>query len=421
VEKVLKLKPGNFTPKKDEDWRGLELEARELFAPATPIDERDLFAGRIEKIDEMSEAVLERGRHVILYGERGVGKTSLTNIFHKILQRPTRNIFAVRIQCDQSDTFESIWSRAFHEFSVQYEGEVKRTRLSEFVGENLFPDDIRRLLNMFPPTELPIAIFDEFDRIRDPEVRLLMANTIKSLSDFASRATIIIVGVSDDVTSLIGEHGSIGRNLSQIRMPRMSNSELKEIVDKRVKLLGMRVTEGAKWKIVLLSRGLPTYAHHLGRHSTLSCLVERKLLIEESHVNEAVSNVLDQMQESCRYDYEKAVHSNKANLYREVLLACALIEKTDDAGYFLPSQITEPLSRTIGRPVEIANFHPHLAKFTEIERGAVLEKMGRPRAYRFRFRDPLLQPYIIMKGMKSGTISMSLDQFLNSPDQPNLI
>ncbi len=38
---------------------------------------------------------------------------------------------------------------------------------------------------------------------------------------------VVIVGVADDVNELIGEHNSIKRALTQIRIPRMSNEELR--------------------------------------------------------------------------------------------------------------------------------------------------------------------------------------------------
>src|SRR5688572_5196493 len=199
----MKLRPGTYRPKTDQDWIALQLDIREIFTPATPIKESDLFAGRVAKISELSEACMEPGRHAVLYGERGVGKTSLGNIFHRLIRTPTRHIYATRVQCGPSDTFESIWDRAFDELTVKNEDGSERIPLSKLQGDHTFPDDVRRLVDLFMPNELPIVIFDEFDKAKDHEIRSLMANTIKNLSDFGSRATIIIVGVADDVTQLV--------------------------------------------------------------------------------------------------------------------------------------------------------------------------------------------------------------------------
>jgi Cdc6-like AAA superfamily ATPase len=368
----------------------------------------------------LTEAAWEPGRHAVLYGESGVGKTSLANIFHRLMQSPTRHIFATRVQCGPGDTFESIWRRAFDELSVKSEDGGERIVLSDLKPANYTPDEVRRLLELFTPNELPIIIVDEFDKARDEDLRPFMANTVKNLSDFGTRATVIIVGVSDDVNELIGEHSSIKRCLTQIRMPRMSTEELREILDKRLPLLGMTMSSAARWKVILLSRGLPNYAHYLGRHAALAATWDRTLGISEDHVGQAITSILTQMQESCREDYEKAVHSNQDNLYKHVLLACAMVPNPDEAAFFAPSDIVEPLCQITGKSMKIANFQSHLKKFTTSERGGILRRIGRPRAYKFRFADPMMQPFVIMRGVADKMINEKAEAILSGMDQPKL-
>lgn len=49
------------------------LEINKVFTPGSPVNERDLFAGRILQISTLIEATSQRGYHAVLYGERGVG------------------------------------------------------------------------------------------------------------------------------------------------------------------------------------------------------------------------------------------------------------------------------------------------------------------------------------------------------------
>jgi hypothetical protein len=62
------------------DFSTLYLNIGQVFTPGSPINERDLFAGRIEQLEKIIDAVSERCCHAVLFGERGAGKTSLTNI-----------------------------------------------------------------------------------------------------------------------------------------------------------------------------------------------------------------------------------------------------------------------------------------------------------------------------------------------------
>lgn len=82
---------GNVTgPQTESDWTHLDFRAADIFSPHAPIDEEQLFAGRIGILSDLAETVFQRGQHAIIFGERGVGKTSITNILHnKIFSRST--------------------------------------------------------------------------------------------------------------------------------------------------------------------------------------------------------------------------------------------------------------------------------------------------------------------------------------------
>jgi hypothetical protein len=65
----------------------------------------------------------------------------------------------------------------------------------------------------------------------------------------------------------------------------------------------------------------------------------------------------------------------------------------------------EPLSLILNRTVEIATFNAHLSEFCQEKRGPVLERDGQPRAYRFRFNDPMVVPFVFMDAVTKGTVS----------------
>lgn len=90
-------------------------------------------------------------------------------------------------------------------------------------------------------------------------------------------------------------------------------------------------------------------------------------------------------------------------LYPQALLAAALV-RTDALGYFAAADLREPMSRIMGRPCDISTFAQHLKKFCDSDRGNVLERTGVKRRYRFRFKNPLLQPFVIMQGLAKGFI-----------------
>lgn len=417
--------PRTVKSMRDEDWTALAFEAQALFSPSAPLDEADLFAGRSEQLALMLEATTERGKHAILFGEPGVGKTSMARLFSKLFPPTARHIYSIREQADPSDDFDSLWRKVFKDIWVTVSREdVSDVRnLSELYPSKITPDDVRRELEgYFRPTEIPIIIIDEFDKIKDAETRSLVANTVKHLSDFSVNVTILLVAVADDVNALVGAHASLPRCLEQIPMPRMSTDERKEILEKIIPRLGMKLNPDALWKIVHLSRGLPSYVHALGQSAALAAIARRSLEISEADVDAAIKRVLKKSEESVQENYSKAVDSNRNDsMYKEVLLACALAD-TNDRGTFSPTSVCGPLTTILKRDklVQIAAFQQHLQKFISSERGEVLVRKGLERSYRYRFKDPMMQPYVIMKGIEQGLVGASALEALSFPAQPRL-
>jgi hypothetical protein len=232
----------------------------------------------------------------------------------------------------------------------------------------------------------------------------LMTDTIKSLSDQVPGTTVILVGVADTVDELISEHASIERALVQVRMPRMSPDELGKIIDTGTTALGMSASEGARYYITRLSQGLPHYAHLLGLYSTRAAIQDDSELLGIKHVQAAIAVSIENAQQTLQETYHCATRSQKPNaLYEQVLLAAALA-RTDELGYFPGVAVREPMSRIMGRRYEIAAYSSHLFQFCEEKRGPVLERTGAERRYRYRFRNPLLQPFVIMRGLNADLI-----------------
>ena len=407
---------------REEDRRALRFEIGNLFTPSSPINVAELFAGRSDKIMQILDTIAEPGRHAIIYGERGVGKTSLAQVIEYLVPAGNEKVWANRKPCDPSDDFTSIWKKIFRDiwFSVDTVEGTERFTVDEIYPGEITPyDAVREIKRSFSLNQTPIIVLDEFNEIGDPDASQLMANTIKAFSDDGVRCTLVVVGVGDSVSALIKEHESISRCLEEIFMPRMSREELEEIIDKRLAQTPMIIEPDAKWKIVILSRGLPMYVHRLGKQAALRAIEQGRKRIKEQDVDEAINEMLQGSLQSLRDIYEAATRSNQpGNLFKEVLAACA-ITKSDDAGYFVPAAVKQQLESILRRSMTIAQYQNHLNDFSS-KRGDILQKAGTERAYRYRFRQPEMQPYVIMKGLADGLIEGELKSILSFPEQPDL-
>lgn len=384
------------------------------FRPGAPVNRLDLFRGRTLELQEVITAVSQDGQHVALYGDRGVGKTSLANVLAEVFNSDASPSYrSAMVDCNTGDSFTSIWRTVFRELGVD---------LDELPLTGWAPEDVRfHLAHIDPPA---LIVLDEFDRLEDDEALTLIADTVKTLSDHIVPSTVVIVGVADSVTGLIGEHRSIDRSLVQVEMPRMVPDELRQIIDRGCETAGIVISQQARERIVRLSEGLPHFTHLLALHAAQRAVQDDRQEVALADVEYAIRYAVER--HSIRSDYLLAVRSARSDhLYKEILLACALAPK-DQFGYFTAGSIRDPLESIARKRIEIPAFARHLKQFQSIERGSVLRRVGEERRYFYRFADPLMQPYVILSGIAEGLITepqfdelQGLPSLGSIPDSPN--
>jgi len=387
------------------------------FTPRSPVNQRQLFSGRIEQLADVQKAVESPGTHAVLYGERGVGKTSLANVAEQIVPISHENTIAIKVTCNSSDDYGTIWRRAFSRItfsnekkSIGFFGEDKQvtSTFADSLPSAIGPDDVESALRLLKQAASVFIIFDEFDRVSqgNEDFSLPFSDTIKTLSDNNFNVTLLIVGVADSIENLISGHESVERAIVQIPMPRMSSNEIGQIIDTGATRLEMQIEPSAKKQIIKLSQGLPYITHLISLHSFAEALGSENLIVSKSHVKNGIQVALDEWQASIKSDYVKATTSvQKKNIFREVLLACALAD-TDEIGYFAAADVRAPLREITGRSYDIPNFARHLKEFSSENRGKIIERTGQSKRLRYRFNNPLMRTYVTIRGVAEAMISL---------------
>jgi Cdc6-like AAA superfamily ATPase len=386
-----------------DDQRKYRLMAliNETFTPGSPIDSKDLFAGRMRQRDKLINTIFQKGEHAILYGERGVGKTSLANtLFDFLVFMGEFKYYRAKTNCSSDMSFEEIWASIFKQF-VFTNGDESET-VDKVLPENPNSENIRETFQIFG--ERSIVIIDELDKVEDEEVIRKLSDTVKTLSDNRIGTTLILVGVGDSIDQLLGEHPSIERNIIQVHMKRMAKSELLEIIDKGLsKLEGLTIDIDAKERITDYSQGLPYYTHLLARESALHAVTNGRTHMTKADLEEAIREAVDNQLESHLTAYNKAVYAPRGKNFKPVLLACALAQKNDQQ-WFFPRDVMEPLRLITSTNYDVPAFVRHLKLFCEESRGCILERRGPPRKLQYRFKKPLVEPYIVLRGLADGLI-----------------
>ena len=395
------------------EFQSMALERlNKSFTPHRPIDLPEFLAGRLELLYKANDAARTPGLHIILFGERGTGKTSIARVLAYTLQEPDRKdgCRAILVSCNSSDDYSSIWRKVNQEIMLaerqlgflQQNVAIITGRLS--VDDTLNePNDVRLFVQSLPNPS--VIIIDEFDRVPPGgSTQRLIADTIKLFSDNNVRSTLIIVGVAESIGELIAEHQSISRNIAQIRVMTMTVAELCEIIQKGFQRAGLKCEETLDTKIAELSQGYPHYTHLLGLWAGRRAIEAGRDIVTFKDLGNAIPAALENAAGNVQQEYERAVASTrKGTLYKDVLLACVLAPK-DSLGRFSLADVRLPLRQITSHEYSAGAYQSHLAKFCEPQRGPVLKRSGNRRNYRWQFVNPHLIAYVRLEGFKDNRL-----------------
>lgn len=373
-----------------------------VFSPSSPIKKTDFFSGRIIQIEKVCDVINEEGQHGIIFGERGVGKTSFANIISESLT----NVYPVKITCNKKDTFINLWQQAFHniQFSTTTEGigfkpeeREEILNLGNILDDNskFFNSDIISNLNAI--NQKFLFIFDEFDNIENNKIRSDFADLIKSFSDNNTNSTIIIVGIADDINELIGNHQSLERCLKQIKMPRMSKSECEEIITNGLSKLELSINETVKKNIIEFSSGFPHYIHLLCKYGCKELIENGRSDFSQPYLKIAISKGIENTNEKLKASYRVAtINNTTSEKWMYILYACALC-KLDNYNCFEKSQIVGLYNILTKKKATSNTLSYNLKQLCLPERGEILQKIGKGLHSRYRFTNPMMHAFIKLK------------------------
>ena len=383
------------------------------FTPTRPIALPDFLSGRINLLYRLMNDILTPSQHVLLYGDRGVGKTSLARVLAVLAQETEdpNGRRSISVSCDSNDTYGSIWRKVFQEILLKerqlgFDLYQDRSIVGRWDPDHAItvPNDARLLLGALPnPTTI---IIDEFDRIQyGGETSRLMTDTIKLFSDSGTACSVVLVGVGQSIEQLITAHESISRNIDYVPVEPLEPAELAQIIQKGMQNAGMTFDDGLDYQIAQLSQGYPHYTHLLGQWAGRQAVHRNSQHVTSNDLREAIPLAIDSAAGGIRVEYDKATDSTQPNnLFKEVLLACALADK-DTRGRFALAALQEPLQKILyPRSIARSSYQRHLALFCEPEHGPVLIKTGRRKNYRWHFANPQLVPFVRLQGINEGMI-----------------
>ncbi|MBO9497248.1 ATP-binding protein [Thalassotalea sp. G20_0] len=314
-----------------------------LVYPAQPIHSIEHLFGRATELRRIEEALYASGRHVFIYGDRGVGKSSLAATAANQYQSSDSEY--IDVSCSPDATladvianiaYQAISASRLRNISIKDKSSIKFKFLNLEKAEDIslrdLHDEIKSLLDAVEilrevsliHSDSPVVVIDEFDRMESESERALFADLLKHLGDKRIAIKFIFTGVASTIDALLGAHQSAIRQLETIELPKLSWDARWEIVTDAAKAFEIEVDKDILVRIAAVSDGYPYYVH----------LITEKLMwhlfwqeddivsVKKEHYHAAINDAILSISAELKRPYEKAI-SQRTGDYEQVLWSTA--------------------------------------------------------------------------------------------------
>lgn len=318
--------------------------------PSAHITSPERLFGRGKKLIQIERAFNSTGRHVFIFGDRGVGKTSLAMTAAYMHQSAAEE--PVYVLCSETTTFADIiysaginalplkermesqaaggkFGGTFAGFGGSYE--ASKTPVASFgrpadLNEAV---DIIRYINDRRKCQTVIVV-DELERMTNSHDKIKLAEFINSISSVQQDCKFILAGIGQTVEDLLGAHRSATRKLEAIQLDPIPHNELWNIISTAANDLGVEVRKEHLERSSILSDGFPHYVHLIAESLFWAMFddEEEVSVADTAHFRTAVKGALERTDVEHRAAYRRATEKTKNTKEYEATL-WALADKTE--------------------------------------------------------------------------------------------
>lgn len=390
----------------DRERRIAESGIRQVFTPHQPISQSTLLFGRTEEVRRLVETLNTPGQHVLLFGDRGVGKSSLANVVADVVRVSMGRALYVK-RCDSQDTFETIMQTPLRDVGadltlVEVASSDASSRDIQLQGGPLTAGGGRtqeilatyKASGVLSPSTVAQAlkdldallVVDEADAIKTADDQRKLAELIKHLSDEGSAFKVMVVGIAGTAGELTAGHPSVQRCLRETKLRRMPASELEEIITSGSRAVGLEFAPEVVQTIVRLSAGYPHFTHLLALKCAEDAVSEGRRSISATHLSAAMRAAIADAEGTLRRVYDDSVRSQSA-MYRDIVAAAASLEAEE----FGSAELRDAIERRTGEPISQGSLNNYFQRLVSRDGTTILRRTGQGH---YRFEDPRMPSYV---------------------------
>lgn len=387
--------------------------------PSEPINTIELLKGRQDELDEIRRALFAKGRHIFIYGDRGIGKSSLAQTAAYVYQSSDASI--IQIGCTKTSTFLGIMESIAKRLIDSLDAIEKQTKASlnlkiinfEYSEKHSQRPIASSIKNMDDALDVisdikeihsdkPIIVIDEFDAITNKDERFLFAEFLKKMGDSGVYVPIIFSGIATSLDDLLGGHLSSIRQLKPIELKPISWDSRWDILVEALEAFNVTFDEEIKYRVAGISDGFPYYVHLITENLLWAVFDDDSTSHEASqaHYIKALEGAVKAVQEQIRKPYDTATLRHSQDFHHVIWAAADStdLHRNIDSMYASYERVIRDLNKQgYGEqlsPIDRKKFAQRLSTLTKPTHGKVLRKMTETRNGWYQFSENMLRGFV---------------------------
>jgi Cdc6-like AAA superfamily ATPase len=387
-----------------------------VLSPSQPLQSEEYLKGRANQLYEIQKALYAPGRHVLIHGLRGVGKSSLAQTAaFKISQR----VDPIIVSCDSQSTFKSIIKDIFDEAVNKPPRLAEKIKTKEAsvgitlhnlsamlkssstlkeneIEEPLSVNDAVRVVQ-FLSQELggkPVFVVDEFDLLSSPDAQRDFANLVKQVSDKHVEVCFIFCGIAESAEALMAAHGSADRYFHAVALGKLPWESRFEIVETAAEALKISIDKTDVYRIAMICDGFPYYVHFITEKLFWRVFeAENNGKVTPDIFTKAMEDAANAMDMKLRGPYEKATQKYD-DTYSSLLFAVAdghELKKRSSDIFKVYGRIMKDLNKTQATRQQ---FNTRMNRLKREAHGSIL--IGTRQGW-YEFSEKMIRGYVRLK------------------------
>ncbi|MFP1734047.1 ATP-binding protein [Lonsdalea quercina] len=384
-------------------------DVNKYYTPSTPISNPEYLKGRDVEVESILDNLTVPGRHCMIYGDRGIGKSSLANA--TVIGGRQYGVLLgeyFNVKCDTNTKFKDIVSECaifisqnsekFKEEKVIKAG-LSAKFFSFFTGNVGYEEKITIERDEITPRKAAttvgivegILVVDEFDVLED-NTKKAVAEFIKQLSDINSKLKVLLVGISKDGKSLTAGHESVNRCLHEVYLGGVDEKHLLEVISLGEKGLGLTFNQDIKKQIVDISNGFPYFTHLLCKEAAEAAIAGSIKTIDSRIFAKSVEKSVQNAEGRLRREYEDAIRSSKTDVYKKILFSASKFKNEE----FGVKDWINQIHIDTGTRYNNQSMSNYTGRLIKKDYGATIKRLSRGV---YKFNDPRMPSFIRLANM----------------------